>query len=310
MCLTGARQSSEPEPGSHRERNSMELLITLVLGGIAYAGLLFLVASGFTLIFGLLRVANLAHGAFYLVGAYLGYDIVRYFGGTNLNFFLAGLAATVGMGLFGVLVERVLLRLVRGQELQEVLVTVGLALIMADLSLVVFTSDPITFPTPPFLSGRLTVGNFVYPWDHLFVLFMSIAIGAGLWLFTSKTRVGAIIRAGVDDAEMVSALGINIKAVFTAVFFLGAALAGLAGVSGALILGVAPGDDSLILRLGLVVVILGGLGSLTGAVIGSLIVGLIFSLGTAYLPELQYFLLFAPMVIMLAVRPRGLFGRA
>lgn len=288
----------------------MELLLTLILGGIAYSGLLFLVASGFTLIFGLLRVANLAHGAFYLIGAYLGYDIVKYFGSNNVTFWVAGLAATLGMGLFGVLVERVLLQFVRGQELLEVLITVGLALIMADLALVVFTSDPITFHTPPFLQGRLTIGNFAYPWDHLFVLFMSILVGVGLWFLTAKTRIGAVIRAGVDDAEMVSALGINIKAVFSAVFFLGAALAGLAGVSGALILGVAPGDDSLILRLGLVVVILGGLGSLTGAVIGSLIVGLVFTLGTVYLPELQYFLLFAPMVIMLAVRPRGLFGRA
>ncbi|HEU5348133.1 MAG TPA: branched-chain amino acid ABC transporter permease [Ktedonobacterales bacterium] len=288
----------------------MELLITLVLGGIVYSGLLFLVASGFTLIFGLLRVANLAHGALYLVGAYLGYDIIKYFGASNVNFLLAVLAGVLGMGIFGVLVERIMLRFVRGQELPEVLITVGLALIMADLSLVVFTSDPVTFHTPPFLSGRLTIGHVVYPWDHLFVFFLSIAVGVGLWLLTEKTRIGAIIRAGVDDAEMVSGLGINIKAVFTGVFFLGAALAGLAGVCGALILGIAPGDDSVILRLGLVVVILGGLGSLTGAVIGSLIVGLVFSLGTAYLPELQYFLLFAPMVIMLAVRPRGLFGRA
>ncbi len=288
----------------------MGLFLNLVLDGIVYSGLLFLVASGFTLIFGLLRVANLAHGAFYLVGAYIGYDIMRHFGGTNIGFLLSILAATLGIGLFGVLIERVILRLVRGQELAEVLITVGLALIMADLSLVLFTSEPVTFPTPPFLAGHVAVGSFVLPFDHLFVFVVSVLVAIGLWALTAKTRAGSIIRAGVDDAEMVSALGINIKAVFTSVFFLGAALAGLAGVCGALTLGVSPGDDSLILRLGLVVVILGGLGSLAGAVTGSLIVGLIFSLGTVYLPELQYFLLFAPMVIMLAVRPRGLFGRA
>ncbi len=288
----------------------MSLFLNLVLGGIAYAGLLFLVASGFTLIFGLMRVANLAHGVFYLIGAYIGWEVVTHFGSGNVNFLLAVLGALLGIGLFGVIVERLLLRLVRGDELLEVLITVGLALIVADLSLVIFTSDPVTFPTPPFLAGRLNIGGFVYPIDHLFVFLVSVLVGIGLWLLNTRTRIGAIIRAGVDDAEMVSALGINIKAVFTVVFFLGAALAGLAGVSGALILGVAPGDDSVILRLGLVVVILGGLGSLGGAVIGSLIVGLIFSLGTANLPELQYFLLFAPMVIMLAVRPRGLFGRA
>ncbi len=288
----------------------MSLFLNLVLGGIAYSGLLFLVASGFTLIFGLMRVANLAHGVFYLIGAYIGWEVVTHFGSGNVNFLLAVLGALLGIGLFGVIVERLLLRLVRGDELLEVLITVGLALIVADLSLVIFTSDPVTFPTPPFLAGRLNIGGFVYPIDHLFVFLVSVLVGIGLWLLNTRTRIGAIIRAGVDDAEMVSALGINIKAVFTVVFFLGAALAGLAGVSGALILGVAPGDDSVILRLGLVVVILGGLGSLGGAVIGSLIVGLIFSLGTANLPELQYFLLFAPMVIMLAVRPRGLFGRA
>lgn len=288
----------------------MSLFLNLVLGGIAYAGLLFLVASGFTLIFGLMHVANLAHGAFYLVGAYIGWEVVTHFGSGNGNFLLAVLGAILGIGLFGVIVERLLLRLVRGDELLEVLITVGLALIVADLSLVIFTSDPVTFPTPPFLAGHLSIGGFVYPIDHLFVFVVSVLVGVGLWLLNTRTRIGAIIRAGVDDAEMVSALGINIKAVFTGVFFLGSALAGLAGVSGALILGVAPGDDSVILQLGLVVVILGGLGSLEGAVIGSLIVGLVFSLGTAYLPELQYFLLFAPMVIMLAVRPRGLFGRA
>lgn len=288
----------------------MGLLLNLVLDGVAYSGLLFLVASGFTLIFGLLRVANLAHGAFYLVGAYIGYDIVRHFGGTNIGFVLSALGATLGMGLFGVILERVLLRFVRGEELPEVLITVGLSLIMADLSLVLFTSEPVTFPSPPFLQGHMTIGSFVLPFDHLFVFLLSALVAIGLWLLTAKTRVGAIIRAGVDDAEMVSALGINIKAVFTGVFFLGASLAGLAGVSGALILGISPGDDTLILRLGLVVVILGGLGSLAGAVIGSVLVGLIFSLGTVYLPELQYFLLFAPMVVMLAMRPRGLFGRA
>ena len=288
----------------------MGLFLNLVLDGVVYSGLLFLVASGFTLIFGLLRVANLAHGAFYLVGAYIGYDIVRRFGGSNIGFVLSALAATLGMGLLGVLLERVVLRLVRGDELSEVLITVGVSLIMADLSLVIFTSEPVTFPSPPFLTGHLTIAGSVLPIDHLFVFLVSIIVAVGLWLLTAKTRAGAIIRAGVDDAEMVSALGINIKAVFTSVFFLGASLAGLAGVCGALILGISPGDDSLILQLGLVVVILGGLGSLAGAVIGSLLVGLIFSLGTAFLPEFQYFLLFAPMVIMLAVRPRGLFGRA
>lgn len=285
----------------------MLLNLRLLLNGVAFAGLLFLVASGFTLIFGLMRIANLAHGAFYLVGGYIGYALVTRLGA---NIWLALLVGAVSMGLFGILVERVLLRLLRGQDLAEVLATVGLGLILGDLSLVIFGGTPENVPTPAFLAHSIHVGDFVYPLDHLFVLILSILIAIGLWLFTERTRFGAIVRAGVDDAEMVSGLGINIRAVFTGVFFIGAALAGLSGVAGGMILGLGPGYDSTILQYGLVVVILGGLGSLPGAVIGSLIVGLLDSFGKAYLPELSYFTLFAPMVIMLALRPRGLFGRA
>lgn len=281
--------------------------LTLALDGVAFAGLLFLVASGFTLIFGLMRIANLAHGSFYLVGGYIGYTLVTQFHG---SFWLALIVGALSIGVLGVLVELVLLRFLRGQELAEVLATVGLSLILGDLALVVFGGTPENVPTPPLLAQRIVIGGFVYPVDHLFVLALGILVAVGLWLFTTRTRYGAIIRAGVDDAEMVSGLGINIRAVFTGVFFLGAALAGLSGVAGGMILGLGPTYDSTILQFGLVVVIIGGLGSLPGAIVGSLIVGLVDVFGKTYLPELSYFTVFAPMVIMLALRPRGLFGRA
>lgn len=281
--------------------------LRLALDGVAFAGLLFLVASGFTLIFGLMRIANLAHGSFYLVGGYIGYTLVVQFHG---NFWLALIVGALSIGALGVLVERALLRFMRGQELAEVLATVGLSLILGDLALVVFGGTPENVPTPPSLAHSVQFGNFTYPLDHLFVLGLSVVVAVGLWLFTTRTRYGAIIRAGVDDAEMVSGLGINIRAVFTGIFFLGAALAGLSGVAGGMILGLGPTYDGTILQFALVVVIIGGLGSLPGAVVGSLIVGLVDVFGKTYLPELAYFTVFAPMVIMLALRPRGLFGRA
>jgi branched-chain amino acid transport system permease protein len=281
--------------------------LRLALDGVAFAGLLFLVASGFTLIFGLMRIANLAHGSFYLVGGYVGYTLVVQF---HVSFWLALIVGALSIGVLGVVVERVLLRFMRGQELAEVLATVGLSLILGDLALVVFGGTPENVPTPPALAHSVQFGSFTYPLDHLFVLGLSVVVAVGLWLFTTRTRYGAIIRAGVDDAEMVSGLGINIRAVFTGIFFLGAALAGLSGVAGGMILGLGPTYDGTILQFALVVVIIGGLGSLPGAVVGSLVVGLVDVFGKTYLPELAYFTVFAPMVIMLALRPRGLFGRA
>lgn len=292
---------------------SLTGFVASLIASLEYAGLLFLVASGFTLIFGLMRVANLAHGAFYLLGLYFGWVFLQQVGYTNVNYILALVLGALSMGILGVLIERTLLRLVRGQELPEVLITVGIGFIIGDLSIVFFNGgNPVTPALPPFLAPSIPIAGLTQqvPVDRLFVFLLAVGIAIGLWLLTTKTRVGSMIRAGVDDAEMVSALGINIKVVFTAVFFLGAALAGLAGVAGSQVFNGAPGEDNTVLQLGLVVVILGGLGSLPGAVIGSLIVGLILIFGPQLLPDLQYFLLFAPMVIMLAIRPRGLFGRA
>ncbi len=202
-----------------------------------------------------------------------------------------------------------MLGFVRGEELPQVLLTIGLAFIMADLSLVVWGGDPVSIPVPDFLRSSFTIGNLTYPEYRMFVVLIGAVVAAVLWYLQAKTRLGAIIRAGVDDIEMVDALGINIKRVFSGVFVVGAALAGLTGVVGGAFLSLYPGADSEILLYGLVVVIIGGLGSLEGAIVGSLVVGLLDTFGKALFPELSYFTIFGPMAIMLALRPRGLFGR-
>jgi branched-chain amino acid transport system permease protein len=280
--------------------------VLLTLNGISFGALLFLLSSGFTLIFGLMRIVNLAHGAFYLVGGYIALTILQSGG----NFWIALLAAAVAIAVAGFVVERGLLRRVRGQTMPEVLLTMGLALIVADLSLAQWGGDPILLPRPDGLQSTLEVGGVTYPVFRLFVLALGAIIAIGMWIAERRTRIGAILRAGVDDREMVDALGINVSGIFTGVFTVGALLAGLAGVIGGVFLSLYPGADSEILLYALVVVILGGLGSLPGAIAGSLLVGLIDSFGRSLLPSLSYFLLFAPMALILLVRPRGLFGRA
>ncbi len=284
---------------------SVTFIVFQLLNGITFAALLFLLASGFTLIFGLMRVVSLTHGAFYLVGGYVGLSVIRATG----NFFLGIVVAAVVIGLLGLAIERGLLGFVRGEELPQVLLTIGLAFIMADLSLVVWGGYPVSIPVPDFLRSSFTIGNLTYPEYRMFVVLIGAVVAAVLWYLQAKTRLGAIIRAGVDDIEMVDALGINIKRVFSGVFVVGAALAGLTGVVGGAFLSLYPGADSEILLYGLVVVIIGGLGSLEGAIVGSLVVGLLDTFGKALFPELSYFTIFGPMAIMLALRPRGLFGR-
>ena len=284
----------------------MQNFIQQTLNGITYAGLLFLLGSGFTLIFGLMRIVNLAHGGLYLLGGYVGYTTIR----VTHNFVLALLAGAVSMALLGIVLERGLLRSLRGQPISELLLTMGVAFVMGDMALAIWGGDPLSVRMPGGLDRSTPLGPITYPNGRFFILAIAVAVAVLLYLLLGRTRAGAIIRAGVDDREMVSALGINIKLVFTAVFILGTFLAGLAGVLGASLLTLYPGADSEILAFALVVVIVGGLGSLKGAVVGALVVGLLDNYGKAYFPALAYFSLFAPMVLILLWRPQGLFGRA
>lgn len=276
-----------------------------ILNGLSFGAVLFFLASGFTLIFGLMRITNLAHGGFYLVGGYIGISVVRATG----NFFLAMLVSAILIMLLGLVTERVLLRPIRGLEKPEVLLTIGLTFILGDMSLAIWGGDPTPIPKPDFLNGALNMGGFIYPRYRLFVIACAVVIGAILFWVEKKTRWGAMVRAGVDDRETVAALGINIKAVFTGAFMFGAFLAGFAGVIGGAFLTLLPGQDFEVLLFALAVVIIGGLGSLKGAALGVVIVGLIDSFGKALIPELSFFTLFAPMAIILVLRPRGLLGR-
>ena len=282
----------------------MQNFIQQTLNGITYAGLLFLLGSGFTLIFGLMRIVNLAHGATYLLGGYIGFETMKY----THNFVLALAAGGVTMALFGIALERGLLRSLRGQPISELLLTMGVAFIVGDLCLAVFGGDPLSVRMPGVLDQSSQLGSITYPNMRFFILGVAIAVALLLYFVIGRTRAGAMIRAGVDDREMVDALGIPIKRIFTSVFLLGAFLAGMTGVLGASLLTLYPGADSEILTFALVVVIVGGMGSLKGAVVGSLVVGLLDNYGKAYFPELAYFSLFAPMVLILIWRPQGLFG--
>lgn len=282
----------------------MQTFIQQTLNGITYAGLLFLLGSGFTLIFGLMRIVNLAHGTTYLLGGYIGYMTNKLTG----SFPLALLAGGLSMAVVGVVLERGLLRSLRGQPISELLLTMGVSLVMGDLALAIFGGDPLAVRMQGGLERSSQLGPITYPNQRFFILGVAIAVALLLYVVIGRTRAGAMIRAGVDDREMVDALGVPIKRIFTAVFVLGAVLAGVTGVLGASLLTLYPGADAEILTFALVVVIVGGLGSLKGAVFGSLVVGLLDNYGKAYFPELAYFSLFAPMVLILLWRPQGLFG--
>lgn len=282
----------------------MGSILLQLFNGLTFAALLFLVASGFTLIFGLMRIVNLAHGAMYLMGGYVAYAAATASG----SFLLGLVCAVAAVALLG-LVEQWLLRFAKGNELRQVLLTLGLALMLNDAALVIFGGDTFSVPTPEVLRGPAQLFGITYPRYRLAVLGVGAAVLVLLWLLMNRTRLGALIRAGVDDAETVEAMGINIRVVFVATFMLGMALAGIAGALGGAFLSLYPTADSEILVYSLAVVIIGGRGSLGGAALGSLAVALLSTFGQVWFPELSYFVIFGPMALLLAFRPHGLFGR-
>jgi branched-chain amino acid transport system permease protein len=275
------------------------------LNGLSFGALLFLLASGLTLVFGLMRIINLAHGAFYMIGGYLGVVVA----GLTGNLLLAVITGVAVVAVTAFVIEVVLLRFVRGQELPEVLLTVGVSFVIADLCLAIFGGDPRTLPTAATIQGSMTIGELTYPWYRIFVIVLAVLIGVALTVVQNGTRVGAIVRAGVDDREMISAMGVNIGWVFTGMFMVGAALAAIGGTIGAGVISIRPGIQDEVLLYALVVIIIGGLGSVPGAAIGSVAIGLIDAFAKAWIPEFAYFTIFAPMALVLVLRPTGLFGR-
>ena len=304
-----------------------DFLITLI-NGVTAAALFFVVASGFTLIFGLMRVVNMAHGAFFLLGGYIALRLQRNLVGEGAGFGLTSaqvnlthwlipaLVATLVVAAIGVTMQQVFLRWNQGQELRQALITIAISIILADQMLAHFggVAEDIAWPRNFDRFVSLHVEGIQYTGTRLVILAIALGIGLLLWLWLKRTRTGMVIRAGVDDRAMVSALGINIQLTFAIAFAVGSGLAGLGGVIGGSFASLAPGVDANWLLYSLVVVIIGGMGSLGGAAVGSLLLGLTTNFSAAYLPSsYTYYSIiftFVLVAIVLAVRPLGLFGRA
>nr|HET7858910.1 branched-chain amino acid ABC transporter permease [Caldimonas sp.] len=283
------------------------LYFKTLLNGLTLASLYFLVASGFTLVFGLMRNVNLAHGSLYLLGAYVGWVVGDHTG----SWLLAVAAGFLSAAVLGLLMQVLVFRHMEGQDLRQTLVTIGLSIVLADLMLWGFGGEIYTFDAPPLIYGS-TVLPVVekFPTYRIAVLVAAVVIGIGLWTFLARTRVGMMIRAGVDDRGMLAASGVDVQLVFAITFAIGAGLAGLAGVVGGTALSISPGEDTRYLLASLVVVIVGGMGSVVGASIGALLIGLAEQFGLAYAPTYSVVFTFVIMVVALAFRPRGIMGRA
>ncbi|PID15008.1 MULTISPECIES: branched-chain amino acid ABC transporter permease [unclassified Sporosarcina] len=282
----------------------MDFFIINTLSGLTYGMLLFLMASGLSIVFGLMRVINLAHGSFYLLGSYIAYAFVH----NGFNFWLALILATVIVMVLGLIIERLLISRIHGNETAQILLTVGLIFVIGDITLWIWGGNFLSIPVPDLLSATIQVGESQFPAYRLFVILMGVFFAALLWFFENKTHVGMIVRAGVDDMEMVGALGFNIKVIFSAVFIFGAGLAALGGVLGGPILGMYPLMEFEILINALIIVLIGGLGSWKGAFIGAVLIGIIDAFGKIYIPSVSMLIIFGIMVIVLVIKPSGLFG--
>ncbi len=284
----------------------MQFWVNQAFNGVSYAALLFLVGGGLTLIFGVMKIVNIAHGSFYLLGGYLG---VALFARTG-NFYVALGAAALAVALGGMVMERVFLRPVEGDDLRQMLLTMGIALFVQDVCLLIWGGDPFNLKGPEYFARSIRLGSFGFPILRLFMIGSAALLFLVLWWFQERTRAGAMVRAAVDNQEMTEALGINVPVLRMAVFGLGAFLSASGGVIGTAFMGLYPGLDFEILPYAFVVVIVGGMGSLSGALVAAVLLGLADNFGKALFPEVSYFTLFAPMGIVLAIRPSGLFGRS
>lgn len=287
--------------------DNARLYLVTMLNGLTLASLYFIVAAGFTLVFGLMRNVNLAHGSLYLLGGYVGFTIAEKTGWWILAMAGGFLAAAV----VGLLIQVLILRHMQGQDLRQTLVTIGLSIVIADILLWVFTGQVHQMEAPAWLQGPIRDIPVIraYSAYRLSLLGFGIAIGVFLWWLLNRTRVGAMIRAGVDDRAMLAAAGVNVNLVFAVTFMLGAGLAGIGGVIGAVELSMVPGEDTRLLLSSLVVVIVGGMGSVVGAAIGAVMLGLAETYGLAYAPTYSVVFTFVILILVLAFRPRGILGR-
>ena len=288
----------------------MEFCLMQTFYGLSYGSLLFMLACGFTLIFGVMNFCNMAHASFYLLGGYVGITFLNWTGCTNITFFLSILFSALTIAFLGIIIHRVFFSRLYGKDLEQVLLTIGLALIFQDVVLLIWGGDPYRVPTPSLVQGTIEIGNFIFPKYRILMILCAVFVAVGLYLLLEKTNIGAKIRAAADDEMMAGGIGIKIPLITAGVFGLAAALAAMGGVVGGGFLSLYPGAGLIMIPLAVAVVIVGGLGSIKGAAVASILLGLIDSFGKALVPELAYFTLYAPMIIVLAIKPTGLFGKA
>jgi branched-chain amino acid transport system permease protein len=279
--------------------------IIQAFNGLSYGALLFLVGSGLSLIFGVMRIVNLAHGSYFLLGGYVALSVIW----TTGSWLLAIPVAALAIGAVGLLMERFFLRPLGFDPLRQVLLTVGFAFLFQQAALDIWTGNNFDISPPAMLSKSIPIAGIYFPAYRMFMIATAIVVGVILWLAMEKTRLGAAVRATVDDSQMARGVGVDTNKISMLIFALGAFLAALGGVIGGAFLGIYPGLDFEMLPLAFAVVIIGGMGSLGGAAIGALAVGLADNFGKALFPEISYFTLYAPMALILAIKPTGLFGR-
>ena len=284
----------------------MEIIVINLLNGISYGVLLFLIASGLSLILGLMGIVNLAHGVIFVLGGFAGLTVAEWTG----SFLLAVLAGAVMSGLVGLIMERAFLRLLYKKDLEQVLVTFGFVFIIANLIQWIWGAWPRSAFVPSYFSGSVPIMGFYFPIHRFAVIAIGAAIAVGLWWLQDKTKIGAIIRASMDDKEMAGGLGINLKPITIGAFVLGSALAGGGCVIGVQLLGsIAHYDGIHMLLLAIAVCIIGGVGSVQGALVGALLIGIIDSLGRVYFPVMAPWTMYLVMILILMIRPSGLLGR-
>jgi branched-chain amino acid transport system permease protein len=278
----------------------------ILLNGLTLGAVYFVASSGLTLIFGLMRVITLAHGTSFLFGGYLGYVAAS----ATDNWIIGLVTGLVAAGLLGLFTHQVLIRRFQDDDMRVALITLGVAVIGTDLMLAVFGGTATQVPFPQDLQVAVQIpGIGDYPLIRLIILAIAVVLGIAIYLVIARTRFGSIVRAGVDDAPMTSATGVNVRVVFAVIFAVGSALAGLAGVISGTLFPLLPGQDGSYLLFSLVVVIVGGMGSIPGAAIGSALVGVVSQFALVVAPTYAFVLTFALMVIVLAVRPQGIMGR-
>lgn len=281
----------------------MDRVILTVLNGLALGSILFIVSAGLTFTFGVMRILNLAHGALYMVGAFVGWTVAVQGG---LPFGLAIVAGGLAAMVIGIAMERAFLRHIHGGLNEQTVLTFGIVLILTNLALWVWGPDAKPAFAPDFLSGSLDVGGSPFPAARLGLILTAAVIALALWAIDRKTLIGARVRAGRDDSETLEALGVNFDRLAMGLFAFGALLAGAGGVLGAQVLGANLGLSFSILLLAIAVVVVGGLGSVGGALLGAMLVGIVQAIGTGYLPGLASFTTYLLMVLILVVRPTGL----